>query len=348
MTPFFINNREIGPGQPVYIVAEMSANHCQDYDRAVTILRTVKAAGADAIKLQTYTADTITLDCNEAPFRLPAELHGGRTLYDLYKEAYTPWEWQPKLKSVADDLKLDLFSAPFDTTAVDFLQTMNVPAFKVASSEMVDLPLIKKIAGTGKPVIMSTGMATLGEIERAVNAVNNTGNTQVALLKCTAAYPASAGEMNLKTIPNLVETFDLPVGLSDHTIGIEAPVAAVALGAVIVEKHVTLSRQDGGPDAEFSLEIDEFKQMVSAVRRTETMLGRVVYGPVGKEHVSRQYRRSLFVSADIKVGEVFTNKNIRSIRPGSGLDPASLPDILGRTARRNLKRGTPLAWEHIA
>jgi len=344
MKPLIIKNRKIGPGNPVYIVAEMSANHGQDFDKAVAIIESAKKAGADAIKLQTYTPDTITIDSDNASFKLPDDLHGGLTLYELYKEAYTPWEWQPKLKEIAECLGLDFFSAPFDTTAVDFLESMNVPVYKVASSELVDLPLIRRIARSKKPIIMSVGMATLGEIERAVQIAFSEGSEQVALLKCTVAYPAKPESMNLKTIPNLLDTFQVPVGLSDHTLGIEAPISAVALGASIIEKHVTLDRTKDGPDAHFSLEMDEFKAMVTAVRRTESMLGSVIYGPVGKENVSRNYRRSLFAVTDIKEGEVLTDKNIRSIRPGDGLDPWLWDDILGRRARCEIKRGTPLTW----
>lgn len=347
MSSFYIKNRKIGLGQPVYIIAEMSANHCHEYEKAVTLIKEVKEAGADAIKLQTYTADTITIDCDELPFRLPDNLYGGITLYELYKKAFTPWEWQPKLKTIAEEIDLDLFSAPFDETAVDFLEEMNVDLYKVASSELVDTPLIRKIASTGKPIIMSTGMATLGEIENAIMAAQSGGCQHVCLLKCTASYPAEPNEMNLNSIPNLSKTFGVPVGLSDHTLGIEAPIAAVALGASVIEKHVTLSRNDGGPDAEFSLEIHEFKQMVEAVRKTELMLGEVRYGPVGKEKISRKFRRSLFVTKDIKAGELLTKENIRSIRPGNGLPPLELENVLGKTAQSDIKRGTPLSWKHI-
>ena len=347
MSTIEINGREIGPARPVYLIAEMSANHNQDFDRAVEIIRAMKDAGADAVKSQTYTADTLTLDSDAEPFQLKGTAYEGQTLYDLYKEAYTPWEWQPKLKEVANELGLDFFSTPFDPSSVDFLEKMDVPVYKIASSEVVDLPLIQKIAATGKPVIMSTGMADLGEIERAVSVIRRHGSGQVALLKCTASYPALPEEMNLKTIPNLAETFGLPVGLSDHTLGTEIAVASVALGATIIEKHFTLSREQEGPDSFFSLEPHEFKALADSVRMVEKAMGAVHYGPAGRETVSRKYRRSLFVALDVKAGELFTEQNVRSVRPGNGLDPALLPDILGKKARKDLAKGTPLAWEHI-
>ncbi len=343
-----INNHPIGPGYPTYIVAEMSANHNQSFERAIKIIEAAKESGADAVKLQTYTPDTITIDCDNEYFQIKGgTLWDGRNLYNLYGEAYTPWEWQPKLKEVADKLGLDLFSTPFDPTAVDFLEQMNVPAYKVASSEVVDLPLIQKIAATGKPVIMSTGMATLGEIDAAVKTVRETGNHQLTLLKCTAAYPALPQEMNLRTIPHLAETFDAPVGLSDHTRGIESPIVAVGFGACLIEKHFTLSGDDPGPDSAFSLDPQEFKAMVEAVRTAEKALGKIRYGISGRENISQKYRRSLFIVANVQTGEEFTAKNVRSIRPGQGLPPGSLSDVIGRQARRNLKKGTPLRWDMI-
>ena len=264
--PVKIGNRFIGPGHPVYIVAELSANHRQDYDEAVRLIHAAKDTGADAVKLQTYTPDTMTIDIDLELFRHgKGSLWAGRTLYDLYTEAYTPWEWQPKLKKIANDLGLDLFSTAFDPSAVDFLEEMGVPVHKVASFEIVDIALIEKMARTGKPLIISTGMATLAEIEEAVQTARNAGATQIALLKCTSAYPAPPEEMNLRTIPHLAQAFDVPVGLSDHSLGIAVPVAAVALGACIVEKHFTLSRDDTGPDSAFSLEPREFKKMVTAI-----------------------------------------------------------------------------------
>jgi N-acetylneuraminate synthase len=342
-----IRDRRIGPEQPVYIVAEISGNHNQDFDEAVRILHAAKEAGSDAIKLQTYTPDTITINCNSEPFRIKGTMWEGRNLYELYGEAYTPWEWQPKLKQVANELGLDCFSSPFDFTAVDFLEKMDVPAHKIASFELVDIPLIQRVACTGKPVIMSTGMASLTEIDEAVRAFRDTGGKQLVLLKCTSAYPSPPEEMNLRTIPHLAETFGVPVGLSDHTLGIAVPVAAVALGACVIEKHLTLSRAAGGPDAAFSLEPNEFKAMVEAVRTAEKALGRVSYEVTEKEKASRIFRRSLFVVEDMKAGDVFTDQNIRSIRPAHGLPPKYFLEVLDRRAARDLLRGTPLRWEDV-
>jgi pseudaminic acid synthase len=344
-----IGERMIGTGLPVYVIAEVSANHHQDFDEAVKIIRAAKDAGADAVKLQTYTADTITIASNRPEFRVGGgTLWDGRTLHDLYREAYTPWDWQPRLKQVADDAGLDMFSSPFDETAVDFLERMEVPAYKVASFELVDIGLIRKIASTGKPVIMSTGMATCREIEEAIAAARDGGASELALLKCTSAYPAVAEEMNLRTIPELARRFNVPVGLSDHTMGNVAPVVAVALGASIIEKHITLSRSTLGPDSAFSLEPAEFKAMVDAVRIAESALGQVQFGPVGKEASSLVFRRSLFVVQDVKKGDIFSSQNIRSIRPGHGLHTRHLPEVLGRRAERNIERGTPLIWDLVA
>jgi N-acetylneuraminate synthase len=342
-----INSRKIGPGEPVYIVAEMSANHNQDFDQAVRILEEAKAAGADAVKLQTYTPDTITIDCDNEYFKIKGTLWEGKNLYQLYGEAHTPWEWQAKLKGIADQLGLDLFSTPFDTTAVDFLETMGVPAHKVASFELIDLPLLRKIATTGKPVILSTGMASLSEIDEAVKTLREEGASQIALLKCTSAYPALPADMNLRTIPHLAAAFGVPVGLSDHTPGIAAPVAAVVLGACIIEKHFTLSRSDKGPDSEFSLEPQEFKTMVAAVREAEQALGRVCYGISQKERDSRVFRRSLFVVRDMAAGEEFTEANVRSIRPGHGYASALSEAGFGRNVTQAVSKGTPLSWELV-
>ena len=340
-----IGHRRVGPGQPAYVVAELSANHNQDFEQAVRMIRAAKDAGADAVKLQTYTADTLTIDSDKEYFRVRGgTLWDGRTLHDLYSEAYTPWEWQPRLKAVADDVDLDLFSTPFDATAVDFLEEMDVPAHKVASFELVDLPLIQKIARTGKPVIMSTGMATLGEIEEAVCAARRAGAKQLALLKCTSAYPAPPESMNLRSIPHLAQAFGVPAGLSDHTLGFVVPVAAVTLGACIVEKHFTLSRKMPGPDSAFSLEPEEFKSMVEAIRVAEKALGEVRYGGDPEEEKSRAFRRSLFVVKDMRAGEVFTEENVRSIRPGHGLPPKHFENVLGRRATGDVARGTPLSW----
>jgi pseudaminic acid synthase len=347
MTPHIsIGGRHIGGGQPVYVIAEISANHNQDYDQAARIINAAKKAGADAIKLQTYTPDTITIRSDREYFRIGGgTLWDGRTLYDLYGDAYTPWEWQPKLKQVADELRMDLFSSPFDATAVDFLEKMNVPAYKLASFELVDIPLIRKMAKTGKPLIISTGMATLEEIDEALAVARAAGATQIALLKCTSAYPARPDEMNLRTITEMIRRYEVPVGLSDHSMSIAVPVAAVALGASIVEKHITLSRSEKGPDSEFSLEPDEFKSMVEAVKVAERALGQVHFGVSAQEESSRIFRRSLFVVQDVKSGEVFTDENVRSIRPGHGLHTRYLPQILGKRAARNVERGTPLSWD---
>ena len=344
-----INGRKIGPGFPVYIVAELSANHRQQFDEAVKLIEAAKEAGADAVKLQTYTPDTMTIPSDRPEFQIGGgTLWDGKTLYNLYGEAYTPWEWQPKLKKVADDLGVELFSTPFDKTAVDFLEEMGVPAYKVASFEIVDIPLVEYIASKGKPIIISTGMSSLEEIEEVVQVARNAGATQIALLKCTSAYPATPDEMNLRTIPHLAEAFDLPVGLSDHTLDIAIPVAAVAMGACIVEKHFTLSRSIPSPDSAFSLEPQEFKAMVEAVRTAEKALGEVRYEVSEQESRSRVFRRSLFAVKDIRAGEELTEENVRSIRPGYGLHPRYLKDILGRRATQDIQQGTPLNWKLIA
>lgn len=344
-----IAGRRIGAGQPVYVVAELSANHNQNFEQAVRLVEVAKDVGADAVKIQTYTPDTITINSDSKPFCIgEGTIWKGRNLYQLYGEAFTPWEWQPRLKAIADELGISLFSSPFDHTAVDFLEAMNVPAYKIASFEMVDLPLIERVARTGKPVIISTGMATLEEIREAVNCVTSTGNQQLALLKCTSAYPAPPEEMNLRTIRDMAQRFGLPVGLSDHTLGTTVPVAAVSLGACIVEKHFTLSRAVPGPDSTFSLEPAEFKQMVDAIRTTERALGDVRYDVSEREQASRLFRRSLFVVEDMKAGDVFSQWNVRSIRPGNGLAPKFLKDVLGKKAAIALRRGTPLEWTAIA
>lgn len=349
MHSFEIAGRAIGPGHPAYIIAEISANHGQNYDRALALVEAAHAAGADAVKLQTYTADTITIACDRPEFRIgKCSIWEGRTLHDLYQEAFTPWEWQPRLKAAAEALGLHCFSSPFDFTAVEFLEKMNVPAWKIASFELVDIPLIERVARTGLPVIMSTGMATLEEITEAVSAARRAGATQIALLKCTSSYPANFDEMNLRTLPDIAARFDVPVGLSDHSPGSVAPVVAVALGACIIEKHIILSRADGGPDAPFSLEPPEFKQLVQDVRAAEKTLGRVSYQTSEKEAASRVFRRSLYAVTDIAAGDQFTIQNIRSIRPANGLPPGTLPQILGRKAKTALTRGTPLDWAHIA
>lgn len=343
-----VGRREVGPGQQVYIIAEMSANHHQDFDQAVQILRAAHEAGADAVKLQTYTPDTMTIDCQQEYFKIgPGTIWEGLNLYDLYSTACTPLDWQPKLMEIARELGLDLFSSPFDPAAVDFLEAMQVPAYKIASFELVDLPLIRRVAKTGKPVIMSTGMATLGEIDEAVQTAREAGAGHIALLKCSSAYPAPPAEMNLRTIPHLSSAFGVPVGLSDHTLGIAIPVAAVALGACIVEKHLSISRAVIGPDSTFSLEPQEFKEMVQAIRLTEQALGEVRYQVTEKEAASRVFRRSLFVVQDMEAGEMFSPENIRVIRPGHGLHPRYLDTIVGRKVRKQIKKGTPLTWEMV-
>jgi pseudaminic acid synthase len=347
--PIQIGEHVIGPGHPVYVIAELSANHQQDFDKAARLITAAKEAGADAIKLQTYTPDTITIRSAREYFRIGGgTLWDGRTLYDLYAEAFTPWEWQPQLMQMAQDQGLDLFSSPFDDTAVDFLEGMAVPAYKVASFELVDLPLIQKMASTRKPLIISTGMATVEEIGEALGAARQAGARQIALLKCTSEYPSRPEEMNLRAIPEMAAKFELPVGLSDHTIGVAVPVAAVALGACIVEKHLTLSRADGGPDGAFSLEPHEFKDMVDAVRVAEEALGQGRIGPGDHEAGSRVFRRSLFVVEEMKRGERFTGKNIRSIRPAHGLHTRHLPEVLGRCATRDIERGSPLDWAMVS
>jgi N-acetylneuraminate synthase len=343
-----IGQRTIGTGYPVYVVAEVSANHHQDFELAVKIVRAAKEAGADAVKLQTYTPDTMTIACDRAEFRIAGTIWEGHNLYELYGEAYTPWEWQPRLKRVANDLGLDLFSTPFDATAVDFLAEMNVPAYKLASFELVDIPLIQKMARTGKPLIMSTGMATVEEIEEAVQTARDAGAREIALLKCTSAYPAPAEELNLRTIPELSRRFDVPAGLSDHSMSAAVPVAAVALGACIIEKHLTLSRSEPGPDSAFSLEPQEFKEMAGAVRIAEKAVGQIHFGLSPKEASSRVFRRSLFVVQDLKAGATFTAENVRSIRPGYGLHTRHLEEVLGRHASRDIARGTPLSWDLVS
>jgi pseudaminic acid synthase len=346
--PFKIGERSIGSGYSTYVIAELSANHNGEFDQAARIIHAARDAGADAIKLQTYTPDTITIASDRAEFRVGGgTLWDGRTLHDLYGEACMPWEWQPRLKQLAEELGMACFSSAFDPTAVDFLEKMRVPAHKIASFELVDIPLIQKMAQTGKPLILSTGMATVEEIDEALQSARIGGATQIALLKCTSAYPAAPEEMNLRTIPEMTRRFGVPVGLSDHTMGIAAPIAAVSLGACIIEKHLTLSRLVAGPDSAFSLEPAEFKAMVDAIRITEQALGDVRYGNGGKEEASRAFRRSLFVVEDVAEGQLFTPANVRSIRPGNGLHTRHLPDVLGKLAACGIKCGTPLRWDFV-
>ncbi len=328
--PIVIGRRSVGTGYPTYVVAEISANHRQKYEEAVKLVRIAKDMGADAVKVQTFTPDTITMRSDREDFRVGGgTLWDGRTLYDLYEEAYMPWEWQPKLMAVATELGLGFFSSPFDPTAVEFLEKIDLPAYKIASFEIVDIPLIERVAKTGKPMIISTGMATREEIGEAVEAARHAGATQIALLKCNSGYPAPPEEMNLRTIVDMRETFRLPVGLSDHTLGTTVAEAAVSLGACIIEKHFTLSRSIPGPDSAFALEPSEFRALVQAIRVVEKSLGTVRYGATPAERKSLPFRRSLFVVRDVKAGEVFTQENVRSIRPGTGLYPRGLNKILG-------------------
>lgn len=343
-----IQNFEINENSKTFIIGEISANHNGDFDNAVKIIKAAKEAGVDAVKLQTYTADTITIDSNNEYFRIKqGTLWDGRTLHNLYKEAHMPWEWQPKLKKIAEEEGLICFSSPFDKTSVDFLEDINVPAYKVASFEITDIPLIEYIASKGKPMIISTGIATISDIQLAINACKKVGNEQIILLKCTSSYPAPLEEVNLKTIPNLKETFNIIPGLSDHTLGIEVAIAAVALGAKVIEKHITLSRKDGGPDAAFSLEPHELKNMVQSIRNVEKALGNITYELTEKQQKSRDFSRSLFVVKDIKAGEKFTEKNIKSIRPGFGLHPKYINDILGKNSSEDLYKGSPLQWGYV-
>jgi N-acetylneuraminate synthase len=347
--PFAIAGREIGPGHPVYVIAELSANHGGSYEQAERILRAASDAGADAIKLQTYTADTITIDSDAPPFRHgEGSLWAGKTLHDLYGEAYMPWEWQPRLKVLAESLGLHCFSSPFDFSAVEFLEEIDVPAYKVASFELVDLPLVRRMAATGKPMVISTGMATEAEIDEAVTAAREGGAIEIALLKCTSAYPSPPDALNLGAIPVMAERWGVPIGLSDHTIGESAAVAAVALGATILEKHITLTHDQATPDSPFSLDAAEFKRMVDAVRVAEQALAGSTLGPAPAEEESRKFRRSLFVVEDVAAGEPLTEHNVRSIRPANGLHTRHYEEVLGRRAVRDIERGTPLAWDLVA
>jgi pseudaminic acid synthase len=332
----------------VFVVAEISANHRQDLEVALRTIRAAKESGADAVKIQTYTPDTITIDCDNEYFRIKhGTLWDGRTLYDLYKEAYTPWDWHDKLQKAAEERDLVFFSTPFDFTAVEFLESLHVPLYKIASFEITDIPLIERIARTGKPVMFSTGIATLADIEAAVNALRGAGVEDITILHCTSSYPAPVEDANLRTMQNNAVTFGTKVGLSDHTVGWAVPAAAVAMGAIVVEKHFILDRTLGGPDAAFSAEPAEFRTMVDAIRAVEKALGRVTYTLSDASRKNRVFSRSLFVVNDMAGGELFAESNIRSIRPGNGLPPRYLPEVLGRRARCEIKRGTPLRWDHI-
>lgn len=341
-------NREISQDSSTYIIAEMSGNHNMDYNRAVEIIRAAKEAGADAIKLQTYTADTITLNCDNPCFQInQGTLWDGTTLYKLYERAYTPWEWQPKLQEVAMDLGMDFFSTPFDFSSVDFLEKMNSPVYKIASFEMTDIPLLKKVAKLGKPIIMSTGISTLEDIDLAVRTCKEAGNDNVILLKCCSAYPTPYEDINLKTMVNLAETFDCIVGLSDHTMGHDVAVASVAMGAKVIEKHLTLSRADGGVDSAFSMEPQEFKDMVNGIRNVEKALGKVTYELTDKQKGEREHGRSLFIAKDMKAGEILTPENMRSVRPAHGLHTKYYDMLLGKKVNKDVKLGTPMSWDII-
>lgn len=342
-TSFAIAGRPIGPEHPPYVIAEMSGNHNGDIRRAFALLEAAKAAGADAVKLQTYTADTITIDHDSADFRIDDGLWAGKTLYALYQEAHTPWNWHRDLFDKAHELGLTIFSSPFDETAVDFLEELDAPAYKIASFENIDISLIEYVASTGKPMIISTGMASESEISDAVQAAHRGGCRELALLHCISGYPTPPDASNLRTMVDMAKRFGVATGLSDHTLSTAVATAAVALGASIIEKHITLCRNDGGPDAAFSLEPEELRRLVEDCRTAYAALGQVGYEQPPCEKASLVFRRSLYVVEDIRAGEPFTTRNVRSIRPGYGAPPKYLPSILGRTAARELKRGTPLS-----
>jgi len=343
-----IAGRRIGAGHEPFVICELSGNHNGSLERALAMIDAAAETGCDAIKIQTYTADTITLDVDRPEFRIAGGPWDGRSLYDLYREAQTPYEWHPALFARARDRGVILFSSPFDETAVDLLDELGAPAFKIASFEAVDLPLIRRAAATSKPLIISTGMANLAEIEQAKAAALDAGADGVVLLHCVSSYPAALEDANVRTVADMAQRFACPVGLSDHTPGSAAAVAAVALGASMIEKHFTLARADGGPDAAFSLEPDEFSALVSDCKAAWRALGRAHYDLLGSERGNLAFRRSLYVAADVKAGEPLTARNVRSIRPGLGLAPAELDQVLGRAAVRDLKRGEPLAWDMVA
>lgn len=343
-----IGKHVISPNSPVFVVAELSANHNQDYKRAVEILHAAKEAGADAVKLQTYRADTITIDCDDPCFQInEGTIWDGTTLYKLYQQAYTPWEWQPKLKEEADKLGLECFSSPFDLTAVDFLQSLNMPAYKIASYEINDIPLIWKIAKLHRPMIFATGIAYPEDIERALSVCMDEGNEDIILLKCVSSYPTPYEDVNLNVIPTLAKTYDCLVGISDHTMGSIVSAGSIALGVKMVEKHMTLRRADGGPDSAFSMEPEEFAQMVKDIRIMEKALGSSEYRLTPTQELEHGGSRSLFAVKDITQGETLTPENVRSIRPGTGLHTMYYEQVLGRKAKTFLKKGTPLQWELI-
>ncbi len=342
----FIKKRKIGQGEPCYIIAEVSANHNGKIEDAKKIIELAKEAGADCVKVQTYTADTITMNCHNDYFLLKEGTWKGKNLHDLYTDASMPWEWQGELKQYADQIGIDFFSTPFDATAVDFLESIQVEFYKIASFEIIDIPLIEKVAKTGKPIILSVGMASLGEIEEAVATIRKYGN-EFALLKCSSAYPAVPENMNLRTIPNMKELFGVPVGLSDHSMGSVSAIVAVSLGANLIEKHICISRTIEGPDSSFSMEPEEFKQMVADVRVAEKALGKISYQVTEHEKSNYMSRKSIFVTSDIQKGEIINSNNIRVIRPGYGMEPKYYDTVLGQVALKDLKRGTPLSQKDI-
>lgn len=344
---FKIENKLIGESQPCFCVAEMSGNHLKDYDRAVEIIHAAKEAGADAIKLQTYTADSLSVDSDKEYFQIHGGLWDGMTEYQLYQEAYTPWNWQPKLQEVARKLGLICFSSPFDHAAVDFMEAHKMPAYKIASYEINDIPLIRKVAALHKPVIFATGVAHAEDIERALQICREEGNEEIMLLKCVSAYPTPYEEINLNMIPTLAKTYHCLVGLSDHSMGSLVPVASIPLGVKMVEKHLTLRRADGGPDGAFSMEPQEFKEMVDHIRIVEKALGTAEYKLTEKQERERSGSRSLFVVKDIRAGEKITPDNVRSIRPHAGLHTMYYDEVMGQTAIRDIEKGTPLAWEML-
>jgi pseudaminic acid synthase len=342
-----INGRKIGDGNPAYIIAEMSANHAGSLERAIEMIHVAKESGADCVKIQTYTPDTMTIDCHNQYFDIEKGTWEGENLYSLYQKAYTPWEWQDKLMAEASKVGIDFLSTPFDNTSVDFLENIGMEFYKIASFELVDIPFLEYVASKNKPIIMSTGMASLDEINEAVEAIYSTGNRQLALMKCSSAYPAKSEEMNLSTIMDMKKLFGIPIGLSDHSMGAFSATTSVAIGANIIEKHFCISRAIKNPDSTFSMEPDEFKNMVSQVREVEMALGKVSYGVSKQEETNACFRRSLFVVSDIAKGETLTPDNIRSIRPAYGLKPKYYKEVLGRRASHDLKRGTHLTFEDL-
>ncbi|KIL49942.1 pseudaminic acid synthase [Jeotgalibacillus soli] len=342
-----IGTKKIGKSVKPFIIAEMSGNHNQSLERALRLVELAAEAGADAVKLQTYTPDTMTLDIHTGEFLIENDtnLWKGQSLYNLYKEAYTPWEWHKTIFDHCKEYGMVAFSSPFDETAVDFLETLDVPAYKIASFENVDIPLIKKVAATGKPIIISTGMASVAEIDEAVRSVRAQGNDQIILLKCTSTYPAAPENSNIETIPHMKDLFGTEVGLSDHTMGVGTAIAAVTLGAAVVEKHFTVSRAEGGVDAAFSLEPHELRMLAEETERAWRSLGNIHYGPTNAEKPSLEHRRSLYIGEDIKAGELLTKENVRVIRPGHGLPPKYLDLVIGKTVKHDVVKGTPLSWE---